>query len=161
MANLYSDLVTEFQNIKNQLIGLNDFYVGDSQRIIGATLSKINYPALWLENPLIETKAVYDSYGNIESWHTEFDIAFLVLQNTATDDIAAQDTAMNDTLNLTQHIIRRFINHPTYKEAQGFVTEPLVSQLVDNLYGWRTTFTCRITFDSCCQQAAWSVTVNC
>ena len=115
---------------------IKSFYYGNSERILSSLPSEISYPTLWLE---------YADFKMVEQGDhiTQETIgAFFILKNVVVDDYEAQDQVLEDMFLLFQKILKYLRETYTIIWAgDTFSSETVSSQLADNCYGYRITFT--------------------
>ena len=78
-----------FKGFKDTL-GIKDFVFGDSNRILNAQNSVLDYPVFWLHTPDIKP---YESGGR----KNRFTSDFLILKAAAVDDYDQQESNFNDS----------------------------------------------------------------
>lgn len=135
--NSYSGYVKYFETISENLIGINSFVVGNSERILSRQNSELDYDCLWLEIP---------DFGLAEkgSWKGSFRSAFLLLSNAPADDWDAEDEDLDRLLPLVQQVIGKMIEDSEDGLFEFNPDEILIEwkgKLTgDNDWGWRVEF---------------------
>ena len=102
MINSPSDIKNYFKEIATgatKLIALQDFYYGDTLRIIEGGKDSATYPMLWCE-----TFEAQD-FDN----HIEFNGAISIIYACEREDAEAQDTAVDNAFNICTDIISRLV----------------------------------------------------
>jgi hypothetical protein len=158
-VNSYSTYKSFFQTLAANNIALQDFVLGDSQRIIGDSRSEISYPVLWLESP--DMKVMDNKASNFLG---EFTGAFSILDNIPPDDYTAQDAAMESTYQIALQAIsymlknrRGRIDSPEFTlDLNSITLNPIASLLVDNCYGWRVEFRFTENIGICYDASKWN-----
>lgn len=158
-VNTYSTYKTFFKTLATSNIAIQDFTLGDSQRIIGDSRSDLAYPCLWLESP---DMTVSDNKGG--NFTGIFDGAFSILKNVPPDDYDAQDQAMEDTYLIALQAISYMLNKrrgradsPEFTlDLNSIRMNPIASILVDNCYGWRVEFRFQENIGICFDASKWN-----
>jgi hypothetical protein len=132
----FNDFKAYFSAFKGAL-GIKDFVFGDSNRILNALNSSIDYPVLWLHTPDIKP---FESGGR----KNRFTSDFLILKNAAADDYEQQETNFSDCLEIVWKVLRRM-----ERDAESGVfdfdidsadIQPKSALSSDNMNGWFVTF---------------------
>ena len=152
----YSSYVHYWEALAHQNCLLNgSFYVGDSWRIIGAQRSRILYPALWLERPVIETGLAPDG----DSLSATLRGALSIVGGVATDDWKGQEERLQQCNRITSQIIARLKRDAdlNYFDLEfPILREPLATVLADDLYGWRIEFNMEVRhWAECFDEGNW------
>lgn len=115
-------------------------YVGDSWRIISSMRSTIEYPAMWLERPTVETTLDADD----DTTMAILKVGLSIVGGVETDDWAGQEAMLETCNSIVRQIISRLKRDAdlNYFDIDFPITaEPLATVMADDCYGWRIEFT--------------------
>lgn len=137
--NTYKTLFETIVSTSSVTLGLNyelkSFFYGESRRIEEAMKSDIVYPALWAELPEYSYKERGDNMVK------ETSVAFVILAGLPVDNYDAQDEQIDLAIRIAEKIVRYFRNKLYFSAGDSIQIEPITTQMSDNCYGCRVTFT--------------------
>ncbi len=120
-------------------IELKDFYCGESSEIIQATLSELQYPCLWLEDPSIR-------FGGVgrDGETCGFNGAIIILWNCPLDDFLLRRELKQKCFLIAVDILGRMVKDMQERELNldpdSVSGDVISSMLVDGATGWRFEF---------------------
>lgn len=142
----YAQTIQAFRQMVHACSRLSAFLHGDTDKLLNAQRSKINYPVLVLDFP--NSITIEQRYINKHAAYVKG--SFAILANAPADDFRRQ----NDVMLETYEVMRMFINACMYgieadeDEVVNFFNNieftellPVVKYTSDNLYGWACNFT--------------------
>ena len=153
-ANEYAYAIQGFRAIAKASNHIQGFIHGDTDRLLNALRSKINYPVLVLDFP---TSITINQNSEVKQ-SSKITASFAVLNNAAKDDFKRQNDIM---IELFEHIkqivfLMQFGYNDSNNDPQRFFPNAIISvaELIpvagytsDNLFGWAAE--CNITLNSC------------
>jgi len=149
----YESFVAYFRNLADVNVALQDFVVGNSERILNRETSIINYPILWLEVPEI---GIYQRGGYKERYSS----AFLVLKNAPGDDWTQEETDLKETQAIVRQILVRMQDDAETGlfdfDINGCTIMHKGKWSGDNDWGWRVEFELTIDITDCTDDDDWS-----
>ncbi len=145
-----------FESIAFQNLLLNGaIHIGDSWRIIGRMRSRINYPAMWLERPVIEITLDNDD----DTPMARLKGALSIVGGVATDDWDGQEALLQLCNTIARQVIARLKRDAdlNYFDLEFPITaEPLATVMADDCYGWRIEYTIPVRdWTECFDEANW------
>lgn len=165
----YTELTTYFNAIatNHKEIGHTEetkrFFRMNIEEILSGSRTVTHYPFLVLEN--FEQRLGASALDNIQKYQT---VAFMVLDKVAIDNFDAQDEVMQSTLNICEQIVAKIKKDMLdYKSRASGYTELIkdlnvnnisfnaVSNVFDNCYGYRVTFTINEQFKETYNPIHW------
>lgn len=96
----YDTFVQYFRDMASSHIGINDFVVGNSERILNRQRNVIEYPILWLEVPDV---SIHENGG----YNALYSSRVLVLKNSPADDWEAEDASLNICLKIMFEVLTK------------------------------------------------------
>ena len=146
MISTLAELNAYLFNIGEQHPDINEVIIGDSEQILAIDRSKINYPCLWIETPSVNWH-----FGNNPD--RNYQLFFVVLENTAIDNWAHQQHILDRCLTITEHILAIFqSDHEVGNirlDRPSADSSPILGYGHDNDYGWRTQLSVKGLLSSC------------
>ncbi len=143
----FAGFVQYFRTLTSNTIYFKFFETGGTEKIVSERLlsdlrGRVKYPLFFLEWPFVHL----DDYG-ASNTQTDFKSAFVVLEDPAKDDWAAQDKAMDTTYAAVlqvlgqMHIDNKGLNKKFLTFNLNKVNiDPIDNLLIDNAFGWRCEF---------------------
>lgn len=152
----YADFIHYFRQLAAAHTDIKAFFVGNSDRILSAERSTIEYPVLWLEDPDV---TVSDNGGLF----VRYESSFVILCNAKLDDWQQQDYNLDKTYQIALEIIRKL----KYDAEEGDCLFDLLLGSIriqrihtlthDNDWGWRVDFAIQETEAACIDACKWGV----
>lgn len=136
----YRDIINYFENLATSHKEIKQSYHGDYRQILEAELSKIIYPALWIESP--EARLI----GDINSKEMVWDCVLVVLISDNARNFQAANVNIDKSLGIAMDLLSRLMKDYDEDVLIGFNVDSVTLDLVwsenpDNNQGWRISFT--------------------
>lgn len=144
--NNFSEYVAYFRHLAEEHVGIKEFVVGNSDKILNLQRSELDYPALWLEYPNLVP------VGDEDSPQLKFRGAIVILNNTEVDNWHQQDFILNETSEILIDLMNRIekdCEEEVFEKAKFGEIEPISSLTADNDYGWRVSIDITINRSNC------------
>ncbi len=140
MQNTLPDFIAYFRTLATEHVGLKDFVLGPTQRIIAGSRDGLKYPLLWLELPSL---ALLDKDST--SPQGKRHAALVVLDSASLKDYADQDAKWASTEALALDVLSRMRRDYKLREFLGFELDGILLEAVATLtqageIGWRFEF---------------------
>jgi hypothetical protein len=153
MINSYASYVHYFRQIAENHKDINDFVVGNSERIISQERQDLEYPVLWLEDPEINFRFQDDL-------KTVFSGSLVILINSKPDDWQGQDLIMERTFQIARAIVARMVDDSQADnffelDASRVQLDPIQTYTHAADHGWRIDFSITELSSACLTGCVW------
>lgn len=143
--NEYAATVQAFRQMAHACTRINAFLHGDTDKLLNAQRSKIQYPVLVLDFPnnvSIYQKSETKNAATVQG-------SFAILANAPADDFRQQNDVMLQTYEVMRMVINAALNGITiggntvylFNKIEFADLLPVAKYTSDNLYGWACNFT--------------------